>query len=125
MMTLAKVLPLVVVTGCSFAFVRELDEGKTTPSAPVTCTTSRSMPATDLALGAVLGGLVAAVTYSAVESFNDMYVGECYHAWKPRSSSCHRGGSAPPSGFRTRGGAATRFEHAGWSRSARPSMVRR
>ena len=78
-----KLLPLVLLAGCSIAFVRELDERRTTAPAPVTCTTSRAMPATDLAVGAVLGALVSGVTYSAVEHFNDMCVGECYHAWKP------------------------------------------
>jgi hypothetical protein len=71
-----------LLAGCSFAFVRDLD-GTTAPRAPITCTASRAMPVTDLALGAILGGLVAATTYAAIQRFNDMCVGECYHAWKP------------------------------------------
>jgi hypothetical protein len=74
---------IVMLAGCSFVFVRDLDSTPNDRNVPVTCTTSRAMPATDLVLGAVLGGLVAAVTYSAIEHFNDMCVGECYHAWKP------------------------------------------
>jgi hypothetical protein len=73
---------IVMLAGCSFAFVRDLDEPKAT-QAPLTCTTSRAMPVTDVAVGAVLGALVAATTYAAVESFNEMCVGECYHTWKP------------------------------------------
>ena len=75
---------LVLMSGCSFAFVRDVDESRVRdPSVPITCTASRAMPATDLVLGAVMAGAVAAVTYSAVENFNEMCVGECYHPWKP------------------------------------------
>jgi hypothetical protein len=77
-------LALVTLTGCSLVFVREPEHGTLVgANAPITCTTSRALPTTDLALGAIMGALVAAVTYSAVERFNDMCVGECYHAWKP------------------------------------------
>jgi hypothetical protein len=77
-------LACLLLTGCSFAFVRELKEGVgNDPQIPISCTTSHAMPLSDLALGAVMGGLVAGVTYAAVQSFNDMCIGECYHAWKP------------------------------------------
>jgi hypothetical protein len=72
-----------LLAGCSFAFVREHSGRASDPDAPLTCTTSRAMPTTDLVIGAVMASAVAAVTYAAVERFNDMCVGECYHAWKP------------------------------------------
>ena len=52
--------------------------------APLTCTTSRALPATDLAIGAALGALVFATTYMAVEDFNDECApGQCYRPWGP------------------------------------------
>jgi hypothetical protein len=41
------------------------------------------MPTTDFVLGAAMASAVFAVTYTAVERFNEMCVGECYHPWKP------------------------------------------
>jgi len=77
-------LACAVLSGCSFAFVHELDEGIATgPSIPISCTTSRAMPVADLVLGAVMAGAAAAVTYAAVERIDEMCVGECYHPWKP------------------------------------------
>lgn len=72
-------------TACSFAFVRELKEGAAgNPQQPVSCTTSRALPTTDLAIGAVFASLVAGVTYSAVDNFNDECTGGCgYHPWRP------------------------------------------
>lgn len=72
-------------TACSFAFVRELKEAPASNAQQaVSCTTSRALPAIDLAIGALMGGLVAGVTYSAVDSFNDECAGGCgYHPWKP------------------------------------------
>ncbi len=55
-----------------------------TNKVPLTCTTSRAMPAADVAIGAVLGGAVFATTHSAVDSFNDECTpGPCYRPWKP------------------------------------------
>lgn len=42
------------------------------------------MPVADLAIGAVLGTLVFATSYAAVESFNDECTpGDCYRPWGP------------------------------------------
>jgi hypothetical protein len=60
-------------------FVREVDRS----AAPISCTTSRTLPATDLVVGAVMASAVAAITYHAVEGFNDRCEGDCYHPWKP------------------------------------------
>lgn len=73
-----------VLSGCSFAFVAEPTELMRTRQAPVTCTTSRALPVADLTIGAVLGGLVFATTYSAVERFNnECSPGQCYRPWGP------------------------------------------
>ena len=71
---------------CSFTFVKEPNDAMLKGKAPLTCTTSRALPLTDLAIGAVLGGLVFATTYVAVESFNDepsCQPNGCYRAWGP------------------------------------------
>jgi hypothetical protein len=42
------------------------------------------MPFTDLVIGTVLGSLVFATTYAAVERFNDECSnGQCYRPWGP------------------------------------------
>jgi hypothetical protein len=83
----ALVLICAFVPACSFAFVKEPNEtALRDPQNPVSCTTSRMMPLVDLLVGAVLGGLVFATTYAAVDSFNDdvdCANGGCYHPWKP------------------------------------------
>lgn len=56
------------------------------PNSPeaLACTTSRAMPIADIVLGAVMGGLVAAATYVAVEELNEVCgAGGCYRPWKP------------------------------------------
>jgi hypothetical protein len=69
---------------CSFAFVQGPSDAMLRKQAPATCTTSRALPVVDLALGAVLGGLVFATTYKAVDSFNDECApGQCYRPWGP------------------------------------------
>ena len=79
-----RALLLCVVPACSFVFVQEPTEAMLTRQAPIACTTSRAMPVTDLAIGAILGSLVFATTYSAVESFNDECSPEpCYRPWGP------------------------------------------
>ena len=72
-----------LLSGCSFVFVHELDEGPRDPRVQLACTTSRAMPVTDLLVGAVMASAVAAVTYGAVERVNEMCAGDCYHPWKP------------------------------------------
>lgn len=77
-------LVLVLTSACSFAFVREPNEAMLTDQAPITCTTSRAMPIVDVVVGAILGSLVFATTYAAVESFNDeCSPGQCYRPWGP------------------------------------------
>ena len=73
-----KALVLALLSGCSLLFVRDLE-----PGPQISCTTSRVMPAADFALGAVMAGAVAAVTYGAIERVNDDCPGGCYHPWKP------------------------------------------
>lgn len=76
-----------LLPACSFAFV----DGPTAPmikkEVPVTCTTSRVLPAVDLLIGAALGAFVFATVYSAIEEVNDedggCSPGQCYTAWKP------------------------------------------
>jgi hypothetical protein len=78
------VLMCVLVSACSFVFVKEPNESKAaTPEQALACTTSRAMPFTDLALGAVLGGLAAATTYAAIESVNDEDCRDCFRGTKP------------------------------------------
>jgi hypothetical protein len=81
------VLICALVPACSFVAVKDVNEATLNdPQVPVSCTTSRMMPLVDLLAGAILGGLVFATTYSAVENFNDDEAcanGGCYHAWKP------------------------------------------
>jgi hypothetical protein len=75
-----------LLTGCSFVFVKEPTEPmKHDPNVPVSCTTSRTMPLLDLAIGAIGGGLIWLATYKAVESFNNDSPcnGDCYHPYKP------------------------------------------
>ena len=67
-----------LLSGCSLVFVEDVN-----PRAPGTCTTSRALPVTDLVVGALAGGAVAAVTYGMVQRINGMCVGDCYHPWKP------------------------------------------
>ena len=77
-------LACVLLSGCSFTFVNEPNEAMLTRKAPLSCTTSRSMPYTDLALGSILGAAIFVTTYEAIESFNDeCSPGNCYRAWKP------------------------------------------
>lgn len=77
-------LVCVLATGCSFTFVVEPDDAMLTHKAPVTCTTSRVLPVTDLVIGTVLAGLVFGATHAAVDSFNDeCSPGGCYTPWKP------------------------------------------
>ena len=55
-----------------------------TRQAPLTCTKSRALPATDLAIAAVLGALVFTTTYVAVQEFNEECApGQCYRPWGP------------------------------------------
>jgi hypothetical protein len=78
------VLACVLLPACSFAFVKEPSEAMLTKQAPLTCTTSRAMPLTDLVIGAALGGLVFATTYAAIEDFNqECLPGSCYRPWGP------------------------------------------
>ncbi|MFN0246835.1 MAG: hypothetical protein ACKV2T_07990 [Kofleriaceae bacterium] len=75
-----------LLSACSFAFVRELnDSANNPPPQPLICTTSRVLPTIDLIVGAILGGLVWGVTYAAVDDFNDECTGGgCgYRPWKP------------------------------------------
>ena len=77
-------LVLTCVSACSFAFVKEPNDAMLTQRAPLTCTTSRALPATDLAIGAALGALVFATTYAAVQDFNKECAPEqCYRPWGP------------------------------------------
>lgn len=71
-------------SACSFAFVTEPNDAMLKKQAPLTCTTSRALPAIDLAIGAALGTLVFATTYMAVQDFNDECApGQCYRPWGP------------------------------------------
>lgn len=85
----ALVLICAFVPACSFAFVKDQNEAQLAdPQVPVSCTTSRLMPLLDFAIGAVLGGLVFATTYSAIHEYNDEREagcagGGCYTPWKP------------------------------------------
>lgn len=73
-----------LLPACSFAFVKEPSEAMLTKQAPLTCTTSRALPLTDLVIGAALGGLVFATTYTAIEDFNqECSPGSCYRPWGP------------------------------------------
>ena len=57
-----------LVPACSFAFVREPDGPALKDTRlPIECTASRSLPVTDAVIGAVLGGAIGAVTYTAIE----------------------------------------------------------
>ena len=80
----AVILICAFVPACSFAFVKDVNEATLTdPQVPVSCTTSRMMPLLDLVVGAVLGGLVYAATYAAVNEFNnECSNGGCYTPWK-------------------------------------------
>ena len=78
------VLACALLPACSFVFVQEPSEAMLTKQAPLTCTTSRAMPITDLAIGAALGGLVFATTYAAIEELNEeCSPGRCYRPWGP------------------------------------------
>ena len=79
------VLVCMLLPACSFAFVKDLNESaRTNPDVPLDCTTSRTLPTADLVIGAALAGLVAGVTYGAVERFNEQCTnGSCYTPWKP------------------------------------------
>jgi hypothetical protein len=76
-----------LVPACSFVAVKDVNEATLNdPQVPVSCTTSRIVPLVDLLAGAILGGLVFAATYAAVDGFNDDVDcgnGGCYHPWKP------------------------------------------
>jgi hypothetical protein len=77
-------LVLACASACSFAFVKGPDDAMLKRQAPVTCTTSRALPAADFVIGAALGALVFATTYAAVEEFNDECApGQCYRPWGP------------------------------------------
>jgi hypothetical protein len=76
-------LGYIALTGCSLVLVREPKEAALRdPKLPPDCTTSNVAPLLDLVLGAAMGGGVAAVTYGAVEGFNDDCP-NCYTPWKP------------------------------------------
>jgi hypothetical protein len=78
------VLVCALLPACSFVFVKEPSEAMLRKQAPLTCTTSRAMPLTDLAIGAALGALVFAATYAMVEDFNEeCSSGQCYRPWGP------------------------------------------
>ncbi|MCA9678281.1 MAG: hypothetical protein H6709_01865 [Kofleriaceae bacterium] len=69
---------------CSFAFVTAPDDAMLTRRAPMTCTTSRTLPVADAVIGAALGALVFGATYAAIDDANaDCTGGACYHPWKP------------------------------------------
>ena len=77
-------LALVFGSACSFAFVKEPNDAMLTKKAPLTCTTSRSLPVVDLVIGTAIGAMVFAATYAAVERFNDECAsGQCYRPWGP------------------------------------------
>ena len=72
---------LALAPACSFVFVKEPKQ--TPPQVPLECTASNALPLADAVIGAVLGGLVFATTYAAIDSFNDECTGGCYRPWKP------------------------------------------
>jgi len=86
-MWLRSLTACLLLSGCSFILVKEPSEAAIRdPRVPLECTTSRSIPAADFTIGAVLATLVFAATYAAVKSFNEdaECVGEgCYTPWKP------------------------------------------
>ncbi len=61
----------VLMTGCSFAFVDGPSVAMVRHEVPATCTTSRTLPATDLVIGAAMGAAIFATIYGAIDSFND------------------------------------------------------
>src|SRR5688572_2313805 len=66
------VLLCTTLAACSFVFVREPSGAALKdPRVPLECTSSRSLPLADLVIGAVAGGLIAATTYTAIQSVND------------------------------------------------------
>jgi len=78
------ILVCALLPACSFAFVKEPSDAMLRQQAPLACTSSRALPVTDLAIGALLGGLVFATTYAAVEEINDECAGgSCYRPWGP------------------------------------------
>ncbi|HUQ08626.1 MAG TPA: hypothetical protein VM261_39310 [Kofleriaceae bacterium] len=60
-----------LLPACSFAFVDGPSHEMLTRQAPMTCTTSRTLPLADLVIGAVVGGFVFGATYSAIQDFNE------------------------------------------------------
>lgn len=64
-------LACAVLPACSFVLVNEPRSIEVSdPRVALQCTTSRAAPAIDGLLGAVLGGAVAALTYTAIERAN-------------------------------------------------------
>jgi hypothetical protein len=96
-MWLRPLTACLLLSGCSFVLVKEPSPSAVRdPNVPLECTRSRSIPAADLAIGAVLATLVFTVTYSAVKSFNadSECVGEgCYIPWKPSTLAAFLVGS--------------------------------
>jgi len=77
-------LVALMCASCSFAFVKEPNDAMLTNKAPLTCTTSRALPLTDLAIGAALGTLVFATTYVAIDHANqDLEPSQRYRPWGP------------------------------------------
>jgi hypothetical protein len=81
---LRMILACAVLSACSFTFVKDVDEpARTDRRMPISCTTSRALPVTDLVIGAALGGFVAVATYMAIESANDEGCPNCLSSTKP------------------------------------------
>jgi hypothetical protein len=82
----SRLIACALLPACSFAFVDGPSHEMLTHKAPMTCTTSRTLPLADLVIGAAVGGLVFGATYSAIQDFNedeDCAAGQCTGAFGP------------------------------------------